>query len=169
MLFDAVWGNGRWFSSVSPCFNCENQRIDWSFMPCLWSRVKRLTSMASTNLQRLGCCNSHLSSSPKSLSGLLQFERQEPQTSLVFFLADWWRGQKWLLRNFSNFSSPKQPPSHVKFCLGIRINSKSTSKKNIKKHSNSILPKIVQRRNSYSNETPNKNHQKIPTSTATNP
>ena len=88
---------------------------------------------------------------------------------LSFFLADWWRGQKWLLRNFSNFSSPKQPPSHVKFCLGIRINSKSTSKKNIKKHSNSILPKIVQRRNSYSNETPNKNHQKIPTSTATNP
>lgn len=85
-LFDAVWGNGRWFSSVSPCFNCENQRIDRSFMPCLWSRVKRLTSMASTSLQQLGCCNSHLSSSPKSLSGLLQFERQEPKKRLLFFL-----------------------------------------------------------------------------------
>lgn len=127
-------------------------------MPCLWSRVKRLTSMASTNLQQLGCCNSHLSSSPKFLSGLLQFERQEPQKCLLSFLCWLVKGPKAVVEKFLVPSSLQVMSNFGREFAEIP----KAQAKNIKKHSNSILPNNFPKEIIYTHEFPPKNPSKNP-------
>ena len=118
--------------------------------------------MASTNLQQLGCCNSHLSSSPKFLSGLLQFERQEPQKCLLSFLCWLVKGPKAVVEKFlvpsslqvmSNFGREfaEIPKAQQKTSKSIQIQYYQT---------------IFQRRLYTPMNFPQKIHPKIPTSTA---